>query len=95
KIDITANNINLTPITYSNQETTKTSKSSLGSISKSSLNKTDILTNKQGSSLQADQINLNANNINLVASIIQASTANINTQILNLISDKQTSINTE
>ncbi|PPB51189.1 two-partner secretion domain-containing protein [Campylobacter hyointestinalis] len=95
KIDITANNINLTPITYSNQEITKTSKSNLGSISKSSLNKTDILTNKQGSSLQADQINLNANSINLVASIIQASTANINAQILNLISDKSTNIHTE
>ncbi|MDL0089300.1 hemagglutinin repeat-containing protein [Campylobacter gastrosuis] len=95
EINISADNINLTPATYLTQETTQTSKSSFGGLSKSSLNKTDQVTNKQGSNLNSNQINLNANTINILASTIQTNTASINTQILNLISDKQTNIKTE
>ncbi|MBR8464736.1 hypothetical protein KDD93_09225, partial [Campylobacter sp. faydin G-24] len=80
---------------FTTHHKTKTTKSHLGNISKSFIDKTQTNTNLKQSSLNTNNLNLSANTINLISSNIQAGVADINTEILNLISGKSSSIKTE
>ena len=93
-IAIKADSIDLTPTAFSNAQTSQTTKSSFGGISKSMLNTADRSNNLQASNLNANNIKLTANDINLLASNIQATALDINTKILNLISSKSSNTKT-
>ena len=93
-IAIKADSIDLTPTAFSNAQTSQTTKSSFGGISKSMLNTADRSNNLQAANLNANNIKLTANDINLLASNIQATALDINSQILNLISSKSSNTKT-
>ena len=93
-IAIKADSIDLLPTAFSNAQTSQTTKSSFGGISKSMLNTADRSNNLQASNLNANNIKLTANDINLLASNIQATALDINTRILNLISSKSSNTKT-
>ena len=81
---------------YTTYYDTQTNKSSFGGLNKSSSKLNDTTISQSSSNLfSANSINLKANNINLIASNLKSTNIDIKTDLLNLISSKETNSHTE
>ena len=97
-ISIVSNNgnINIASASYTTYYDTQTNKSSFGGLNKSSSKLNDTTISQSSSNLfSANSINLKANNINVIASNLKSTNIDIKTDLLNLISSKETNSHTE
>ena len=97
-ISIVSNNgnINIASASYTTYYDTQTNKSSFGGLNKSSSKLNDTIISQSSSNLfSANNIDLKANNINLIASNLKSTNIDIKTDLLNLISSKETNSHTE
>ena len=89
-------NINILSSSYTNYYDKQTNKSSFKGLSKSSSFINDTKSSQSSSNLfSANNIDLKANNINVIASNLKSTNIDIQAKLLNLISSKETNSHTE